>query len=87
MCEQLRNEGEHLGELQANRWQETAARSARLPSGLKGIWFKVTGRYQKIRELNEQETAALSTSIRKQDYGRLINAIDTPVKDAMMWAQ
>ncbi|MCH7498848.1 MAG: sce7726 family protein [Nitrospinae bacterium] len=31
-------------------------------------------------------TAALSTSLRMQDYGRLLNAINTPTQDAVMWA-
>lgn len=41
----------------ATRWQEeTITRSRRLPQGLKGIWFRITGKHQKIKAQNEQET-------------------------------
>jgi len=46
-----------LKEKQEERWQkETVERSQRLPTGLKGIWHRITGRYQKIRRKNERET-------------------------------
>ncbi|QPJ61520.1 MAG: hypothetical protein G3M70_06300 [Candidatus Nitronauta litoralis] len=46
-----------LRQKQEERWnQETIERSKRLPRGLKAIWFRLTGRYQKIRRLNERET-------------------------------
>lgn len=32
------------------------------------------------------QTAALSTSLRKQDYSRLLHAINTPIRHAVMWA-
>ena len=39
-----------LKEKQEKRWQkETIERSKRLPRGLKGIWYRLTGKYQKIR--------------------------------------
>lgn len=39
------------------RWQkETIERSKRLPRGLKGIWFRLTGKYKKIRNQNEIDT-------------------------------
>ena len=45
-----------LKEKQEKRWEkETIERSKRLPRGLKGIWFRLTGRYQKIRSQNEKE--------------------------------
>lgn len=46
-----------LRQKQEERWnRETIERSKRLPRGLKAIWFRLTGRYQKIRRLNESET-------------------------------
>ncbi len=42
---------------QEKRWQEeTIERSKRLPKGLKGIWYRITGKYQKTRSQNELET-------------------------------
>ncbi len=39
------------------RWQEESLqRSQRLPKGLKGIWYRITGKYQKLRQQNEGET-------------------------------
>ncbi len=39
------------------RWKkESLQRSQRLPKGLKGIWHRITGKYQKIRNQNERET-------------------------------
>ena len=32
------------------------------------------------------QAATLSTSLRKQDYGRLLDAINSPIQDAVMWA-
>jgi hypothetical protein len=41
---------------QANEWEEeTRARAARLPTGLRGLWWRITGKYQDIRRENEQE--------------------------------
>ncbi len=45
-----------LKEKQEKRWEkETIERSKRLPKGLKGIWHRITGKYQKIRSQNESE--------------------------------
>lgn len=39
------------------RWtQEENKRSERLPHGFMGLWHRITGKYQKIRRLNELET-------------------------------
>ncbi len=39
------------------RWvAETKARSHRLPTGIKALWFRVTGQYKAIRKQNEAET-------------------------------
>lgn len=35
--------------------KETKARSAQLPTGLKALWFRVTGKYRKIKKQNEAE--------------------------------
>ena len=50
-------ERERLKQKHEERWQkESLQRSQRLPKGLKGIWFRITGKYQNIRRQNEQET-------------------------------
>jgi uncharacterized protein (DUF2267 family) len=41
--------------LDAQRLAETKERAARLPKGLKGLWHRVTGEYQKVRAFNEDE--------------------------------
>ena len=38
------------------RIAETKARASRLPKGLKALWFRVTGKYQKIIKENEKQT-------------------------------
>lgn len=54
---QHRNERSRLQQKQEERWQQEAIqRSQRLPRGFKGIWFRITGKYQKIRDQNEAET-------------------------------
>ncbi len=41
---------------QAVRWEnETRERTARLPTGLRGLWHRITGQYQEVRRANEQE--------------------------------
>lgn len=40
-------------------WQdETRARQARLPKGMRGIWHRITGKYQEVRTANETEAQA-----------------------------
>jgi len=52
-----REERRTLSEAQEKRWQaESLQRAQRLPRGFSGIWHRVTGRYAKVRALNEQET-------------------------------
>jgi hypothetical protein len=56
---QHRNERSRLQDKQKERWQEESImRSQRLPKGFKGIWFRLTGKHQKLREHNERETQA-----------------------------
>lgn len=38
--------------------QETRERAQRLPKGLRGLWHRLMGQYQKIRALNEMEAQA-----------------------------
>lgn len=41
---------------QKTEWDaETRDRAARLPTGLRGLWHRITGKYQNIRRLNETE--------------------------------
>ena len=54
---QHQNERSQLQQKQEKRWQQASVeRSQRLPKGFKGIWFRITGKYSKIRERNERET-------------------------------
>lgn len=51
-----RQEREHLKrKLASRRQQETQARSSQLPTGLKALWFRVTGKYRIIKKQNEIE--------------------------------
>jgi hypothetical protein len=57
MRDRHRSAREKLYITQKERWQqEEKERTKRLPHGLKGIWQRVTGQYQKIRKQNESET-------------------------------
>jgi len=61
-------ERKKLSEKQSARWiNETKARSAKLPTGLKALWFRLSGKYQKIR--NENEANAMSAI--KRDKGEM----------------
>lgn len=62
-----RAERARLIESQQKRWvEETKARTARLPIGMKWLWQKASGQYQKIRALNEAETKACLERDRKE---------------------
>ena len=57
IVERHRAERKALDEVQRVRWdKETAARAARLPKGIGGLWSRITGKYSKIRTQNELET-------------------------------
>jgi hypothetical protein len=44
---------------QEAQWrEETIQRAARLPKGLRGLWHRITGKYQQIRRENEAEAQA-----------------------------
>lgn len=50
---------EKLNEKQRSEWEaQTIARAARLPKGLRGLWYRLTGKYQDIRAQNEAEANA-----------------------------
>lgn len=54
-----RMERQQLKEGQQERWQEeTTQRSARLNTGLKGLWQRVSGQRKKLQTQNEQEAYA-----------------------------
>ncbi|MBN9890421.1 relaxase/mobilization nuclease domain-containing protein [Salipiger abyssi] len=54
--ERHRTERKALDDMQRARWdKETAARAARLPKGVGGLWSRITGKYSKIRTQNELE--------------------------------
>ncbi|MGH1457224.1 MAG: relaxase/mobilization nuclease domain-containing protein [Alphaproteobacteria bacterium] len=55
--ERHRNERQALSSQQTERWtQEEKQRYERLPRGVAGFWHRITGKYQKVRRLNELET-------------------------------
>ena len=43
---------------ETRRITETKARASRLPTGIKALWCRLTGKYQKIRKQNEAEAQA-----------------------------
>ncbi len=56
MRDQHTAEREKLAEEQKARWEhEEKLRIQRLPKGIKGLWHRITGKYQKVRALNEKE--------------------------------
>lgn len=45
-----------LDDRQRAEWdEETKLRAARLPKGIRGLWHRITGRYQEVRAQNERE--------------------------------
>lgn len=53
-------------ERQKQEWDlETLARAGRLPKGLRGLWHRLTGQYQEVRRLNEEE--ARRSAMRQAD--------------------
>lgn len=57
LVDRHRQERQALASLQKERWQqEMILRSQRIPKGFSGIWSRLTGKYWKIRSLNEKET-------------------------------
>jgi hypothetical protein len=82
----IRHKGERqlLKERQAKRWQqEEQARAKRLPRGIKGIWHRITGSYQRIRARNEQETQ--DSTIRDRDQKQAL--IDKQMEERQVLQQ
>ena len=72
------NERQRLKQAHEERWQkESLQRSQRLPKGLKGIWFRMTGKYQNIRKQNDRETEMCRIRDRDEKH----NLIDRQLKE------
>ncbi len=66
-----RQERNTLRDKQEMRWnQEAMIRSQHLPKGLKGIWYRFTGKYKTIREQNEREVER--SEIRDKDEKQVL---------------
>lgn len=73
MTHHHRDERTKFDERQRRDWdEENRARAARLPKGLKGLWHRLTGDYQKARAQNEAE-AELSRQKQAQERQALID--------------
>ena len=74
MTDEHRKERAALASIQTNQWEmESRERAARLPTGLRGLWHRITGKYQEVRRANEQE--AEQTQLRHaQERQDLIDA-------------
>lgn len=56
MTQEHGSERAALASIQTNQWEtETRERAARLPTGLRGLWHRITGKYQEVRRANEHE--------------------------------
>ncbi len=78
LAENHQHQRAQLKQSHATRWiQETKARSALLPTGLKALWFRVTGKYKQIKKLNELE--ALQCKSRDQSERQTL--IDKQVRE------
>lgn len=59
MTIQHRQERHELGDRQRSEWDsENRVRAARLPKGLRGLWHRITGKYQAVHSQNETEATA-----------------------------
>lgn len=66
--ERHQNERQELRTEHYERWtQEENKRSKRLPHGFVGLWHRITGKYQKVRKLNELETIRGERRDRKEN--------------------
>ncbi len=74
MTDEHHKERAALASIQTNQWEmESRERAARLPTGLRGLWHRITGKYQEVRRANEQE--AEQTQLRHaQERQDLIDA-------------
>ena len=56
LVQRHRSDRKRLNDGHKARWQkETNSRAARLPKGIGGIWSRITGKYSKIRQENEEQ--------------------------------
>lgn len=54
-----RDKRAELASRQRDEWDtENRARAERLPKGIKGLWHRITGKFQQVRALNESEAKA-----------------------------
>lgn len=68
LVQSQRSERKNLVDRHATEFdRETMERSARLPKGVRGLWHRITGKYQEVRRQNEAEADA---SRRKQNEER-----------------
>lgn len=74
MTDAHRKERAALNTRHTTQWEmESRERAARLPTGLRGLWHRITGKYQEVRRANELE--AESTRLRHaQERQDLIDA-------------
>ncbi|EJJ27300.1 relaxase/mobilization nuclease domain-containing protein [Rhizobium sp. CF142] len=73
MTRQHRAARQKLEERQRIEWDvQTRERAARLPTGFRGLWHRLTGQYQKLRAVNEAEAEA-SRERQAQERQKLID--------------
>ena len=59
MTQAHREARDKLDERQKSEWDDrTRERAARLPKGVRGLWHRITGKYQEVRAQNENEAQA-----------------------------
>lgn len=59
MTQAHRDAREKLDERHKSEWDDrTRERAARLPKGVRGLWHRITGKYQQVRRQNEDEARA-----------------------------
>lgn len=51
---------------ESRRIKETKERAARFPTGLRALWFRITGQYRRIKEENERSAAFADNRDRQQ---------------------
>ena len=62
---------------QEQRWaRETAERTQRLSKGLRSIWDRLTGRYQKVRRQNEREALLAFYRDRAERDGLIVEHLE-----------
>ena len=78
LADRHRQERAQLKQVQkSRRQQETRARSSRLPTGLKALWFRVTGKYRAIKKQNEAE----AMQCKQRDQAERQNLIDRQLRE------